>query len=88
MAYTYRPATLDEARKIQEAVGSNPPTLREFQFWYNPRGDLLMVLTVPENTSDFAAIQCVEIRRGIVELYARSIFARSVYAPMLLDPLE
>lgn len=86
-AYHFSPAPLDLAKRTAELVGYKRPELKELQFWYTASGELVMTLTVPENQSEFAAVQVVEVRRAIIELYGRRDFDRFTYAPMILAAL-
>jgi hypothetical protein len=86
-AYEYRPASFDEAVRVKELTsGGSPDNLKEYQFWYNLNGDLVMVLTICGDT-EFSAIQVVEIRRAIITLYPRRNFSRFTYAPIILNKI-
>jgi len=85
-AYTYRPAALSEASRIQELISSSRPPLKALQFWYKGE-DLIMVLSVSENPSEFAAVQFIEIRRAIVDAVPKRDFEQFVYAPMFLEKI-
>ena len=86
--YAHQIPTYQVARAIQTESGRPNPEIKELQFWYNSSKDLIMVLTVTNNESQFAAIQVVEIRRAIIDLYPRRDFERFTYAPFILTKTE
>ena len=80
--FKYEVANIQTSKALFKQVG-NPP-LKEKQYWYDQSGDLFLIVTLPENPSEFTAIQVLEFRRAILMDFPFRDFKRWIYAPLIL----
>ena len=86
----------DSAKGILLASGRNPPKLKQFQFWYDDSGRLLIILGImrigrnaPNNglQSKYPIVTVVFVEsKQIKEIHGRE-FKRFCYAPMILNKI-